>query len=111
MKKFIVAGLVVAGLGILAPAYSVTVSDPTPNGTFSDSDGNQGYVSADETGVRACNENDATPAGDGATGYIWVNPNGEDTTPTYGNEFVGAGDRDGENDGNPNNGTESHDCP
>lgn len=111
MKKFIVAGLVVAGLGILAPAYSVTVSDPTPTGSFSDSDGNQGYVSADESGVRACNENDQTPAGDSATGYIWVSPGGEDTKPTYGNENVGAGDADGTPDGDPTNGDENHDCP
>lgn len=113
MKKFIVAGLVVAGLGILAPAFAedTTVSDPTPTGVFTDSAGNQGYVSAGpDNGVRACNENDATPAGDSATGYIWVNPNGEDTTPTYGNGNVGAGDADGADDPNSPNPT-NHDCP
>lgn len=112
MKKFIVAGLVAAGLGILAPAFAdTTVSDPTPNGAFSDGNGHQGYVSAGtENGVRACNENGSTPAGDSATGYIWVNPNGESTTPTYGNSNVGAGDADGADNPNSPDPTD-HDCP
>jgi hypothetical protein len=113
--------LVLAGLAALAfavPAGAVRVDDPT--GEFSDAN-NAGYVEvAAEDGalLRACNENRETPGGDSLTGYIWVNPNGEDTVPTYppggtpGN-VIGAADADGEgeDDGNPDNGTEEHDCP
>jgi hypothetical protein len=62
----------------------------------------EGHASPDGSGalLRLCNENEATPAGDDLTGYIWVNPSGEDTPATYGNEVIGAGDEDGE-DGGP----------
>ena len=92
-------------LAAAAPAGAIKVIDPTPNQAFSDSTGNQGYVEvAAEDGavLRACNENEATPAGDDLTGYIWVNPGGEDTTPTYGNTTIGAGDEDGEDGTTPN---------
>jgi hypothetical protein len=116
MKKLIIAGLAVAGLGLLAPAHAdevVRVDDPTPNGVFTDGEGNQGYVSVDDEGiVRACNENDATPAGDSANGYVYVNANGDETdSATYGNGYVGAEDSDGSSDGNPANGNENNDCP
>ncbi len=96
-------------LAAAAPAVALKVADPTPNQVFSDTSdngGNQGYVevaSDDGSGnlVRACNENEATPAGDDLTGYIWVNPSGEDTTATYGNETIGAGDEDGEDSTTP----------
>jgi hypothetical protein len=92
-------------LGVAPTVSAVKVYDPTPNQAFSDSTGNQGYLEVladDGSGavVRACNENESTPMGDDATGYIWVNPSGEDTPATYGNEVIGAGDRDGE-DGQP----------
>jgi hypothetical protein len=93
-----------------APAGAIKVIDPTPTGAFSDTSdngGNAGYVevlSDDGSGnlVRACNENPNTPGGDDLTGYIWVNPSGESTTPTYGNATIGAGDADGEDGGAPN---------
>ncbi|MEY2425042.1 MAG: hypothetical protein QOI61_614 [Actinomycetota bacterium] len=101
MKKRLVICCAAFGalLVMAAPASALKVADPTPNAAFSDAEGNQGYVDVapdDAAVLRACNENDATPAGDKATGYIWVNPNGEATTPTYGNATVGAGDADGE---------------
>jgi hypothetical protein len=105
----------IAAVGAFAavPASAVRVDDPT--GAFTDGQGNAGYVEVDEGGpaVRACNENEATPGGDDLTGYVWVNPNGEPTTPSYGNEFIGAGDADGEgvDDGDDTNGTEGDDCP
>jgi len=119
MRRLIVTGLVagIAGAGLLsAPAaLAVRVADPTPTGAFTDGQGNAGYVEADESNpaVRACNENEATPAGDDLTGYVWVNPNGEGTDATYGNANVGAGDADGEgvDDGDDTNGTEGDDCP
>ena len=106
MRKLFVTCVVAAALfGVAAPATALKVPDPTPNAAFSDAEGNQGYIEvAAEDGsgalVRGCNENDATPAGDDATGYIWVNPSGEGTPATYGNANVGAGDADGE-DGLP----------
>jgi hypothetical protein len=94
-------------------AFAVRVDDPV--GAFTDSQGNAGYVEVDETSpaLRACNENEATPGGDDTTGYVWVSPNGEPTTPTYGNANIGAGDADGEgvDDGDDENGTEGDDCP
>lgn len=108
MKRKIIT-LATAGIlsfGVVGPAFAVTVEDPTPIGAFSDGSGNKGYVQADEAGaLRACNENDETPAGDQATGYIWVNPAGEPTTPTYGTAQVGAGDADGEG------AAKGNDCP
>ena len=98
MKRFALCLAAFTVLGAVAPAMAVKVADPTPNQQFSDTHGNQGYVEvAAEDGalLRACNENENTPAGDDLTGYIWVNPNGEDTPPTYGNDTVGAGDADG----------------
>jgi hypothetical protein len=108
--SLVVAGI--AALAIAVPAAAVTVYDPTPNGAFSDGT-NQGYVQVDTDGhaIRACNENPNQPGGDDLTGYVWVSQNGESTTPSYGNANVGAGDADGEDDGDPTNGTESHDCP
>jgi hypothetical protein len=106
MKRVLVLCFaVLAVVGFATPAMALKVADPTPNQGFSDADGNQGYVevaSDDGSGalVRGCNENGGTPAGDDFTGYIWVNPSGETTTPTYGNETIGAGDADGE-DGAP----------
>jgi hypothetical protein len=95
------------------PANAVRVADPV--GVFTDTQGNAGYVEVDEANpaVRLCNENEATPGGDDTTGYVWVNPSGEDTSPTYGNANVGAGDEDGEgvDDGDDTNGTEGDDCP
>ena len=107
--SLVVAGL--AALAIAVPAGAVTVYDPTPNGAFSDGT-NQGYVQVDPDGqaIRACNENPGTPGGDDLSGYVWLNAKGESTTPTYGNANIGAGDYDGEDDGDPTNGTESHDC-
>jgi len=107
--------LAVTGLAALAaaPASALRINDPV--GAFTDAQGNPGYVEVDESAaaVRLCNENEATPAGDQGSGYVWVNPNGEPTTPTYGNEIIGAGDADGEgvDDGDDTNGTEGDDCP
>jgi hypothetical protein len=103
MKRLLLSITVLAALGAgIASADPVRVDDPV--GVFTDSSGNAGYVEVDDAGaVRACNENEATPLGDDFTGYIWVNPSGEDTTPTYGNNQVGAGDEDGTAGGN--------DCP
>ena len=116
MKRILLCILTLGTSLLAAPAYAVRVQDPA--GAFTDSQGNAGYVevaSDDGSGalVRLCNENEATPLGDNGTGYIWVNPSGEDTTPSYGNEFVGAGDADGAgvDDGNDANGTEGDDCP
>lgn len=100
-------------MGISGPAFAEKVADPV--GAFTDSEGNQGYVEvAAEDGalLRACNENENTPAGDDLTGYIWVNPNGEDTPPTYGNANVGAGDEDGEDGSAPldEDGDTNDDC-
>lgn len=96
MRKFIIAAtaaLTVAGVGT---AFGERVDDPT-GVAFSDGT-NLGYVEADTEGgaVRACNENGATPGGDSVSGYIWVNPSGESTEPSYGTGVVGAGDADGE---------------
>jgi hypothetical protein len=118
MKKLFVTCLVAVGvLGVAAPAQAIKVADPTPNAMFSDGE-NQGYVevaSDDGSGnlVRACNENGATPAGDDATGYLWVNPSGEDTPATYGNDVIGAGDEDGEDGSTPTDGDgdTNDDCP
>ena len=117
MKKLIVSLVGVVALAVAAPvgAVEVKVSDPTPTGAFTDSQGNAGYVEldTDEQVIRACNENEATPAGDNASGYVYGSPNGEDVTPTYGNTNIGAGDADGEgvDDGDDTNGTEGDDCP
>jgi hypothetical protein len=99
------------------PASAIKVADPTPNQMFSDGE-NQGYIevaSDDGSGalLRLCNENGDTPLGDDATGYIWVNPSGEDTPATYGNDVIGAGDEDGEDGSPPLDGDEdtSDDCP
>ena len=106
-RLLILFGGAVASAALLAgPASAIKIADPTPNAAFTDSEGNQGYVEVaadDGSGalVRACNENDATPAGDDATGYLWVNPNGEPTPATYGNETIGAGDADGEDGAAP----------
>ena len=118
MKRLLLCGVVVAGTFVIcAPADAVRVYDPTPNQAFSDGE-NQGYVevaSDDGSGalLRLCNENPNTPAGDRLTGYIWVNPSGEDTDPSYGNEVVGAGDEDGEDGTPPTDGDSdtSDDCP
>jgi hypothetical protein len=118
MKRLFVTCLVaVAVFGVAAPATALKVADPTPNAAFSDSEGNQGYieVAADDGSgalVRGCNENEATPAGDDATGYIWVNPSGEDTPATSGNATIGAGDEDGEDGLPPSDGDEdtNDDC-
>lgn len=103
MKKAIFATLSI--LAVIIPATSVSaerIDDPV--GVFSDGS-NSGYAEANTDGsVRACNENPDQPAGDQLTGYIWVNPNGEGTTPSYGNANVGAGDADGE-------GAAGNDCP
>lgn len=101
---------------VATPAHAIKVIDPTPNAAFTDSEGNQGYVEvlADDGAIlRACNENDDTPAGDDLSGYVWVNPEGESTAPTYGNENIGAGDSDGEDGGAPNDGDDdtNDDCP
>jgi hypothetical protein len=117
MKLVLVLFVAVVGVfGVGAGASALRVDDPV--GAFTDSQGNAGYVevaSDDGSGAlfRGCNENEATPGGDDATGYIWVNPSGEDTTPTYGNNVIGAGDDDGEgvDDGDDTNGTEGDDCP
>jgi len=116
MKRFalLLAALTIAGA--TAPAMAEKVMDPTPNAAFTDSEGNQGYVEvAAEDGalLRACNENENTPAGDDLTGYIWVNPNGEGTPATYGNSTVGAGDSDGADGGAPTDGDgdTNDDCP
>jgi len=117
MKRLlIIAAAAAAASSFAAPAFAVKVADPTPNGAFTDGQGNVGYVDVapgDGAVVRGCNENEATPAADQATGYIWVNPGGEATTPTYGNATIGAGDADGEgvDDGDDLNGTEGDDCP
>lgn len=98
MKRTALLIAAFAILGATAPALAEKVADPTPNQQFSDAHGNQGYVEvAAEDGalLRACNENEQTPAGDDLTGYIWVNPDGEDTPATYGNDTIGAGDADG----------------
>ena len=95
--------VVVVMFGVGAKVSALKVADPTPNKAFTDTEGNQGYIEVAGDGgavLRACNENDASPAGDKATGYIWVNPSGEPTTATYGNSTIGAGDADGE-DGSP----------
>lgn len=118
MKRLLAVGVVaVAALYVAGPASALKVADPTPNQAFSDGE-NQGYVevaSDDGSGalVRLCNENPNTPAGDDLTGYIWVNPSGEDTPATYGNNVIGAGDEDGE-DGSPpldGDGDTNDDCP
>lgn len=144
MKKLILAVAAVALLAVpLASASAQTilrVSDPTPTGTFTDEQGNQGYVEIRDDGVRACNENPGTPAGDNFTGYAWIDTGGDanagntddDADPdgvTYGNSTLGAGDYDGEgtdnedadgdrqlDDGEDANGNgeldeDTHDCP
>ena len=132
-KSILALCAVVAAFGLsVAPAFAGTsllkVPDPTPTGTFSDGE-NAGYVEVLDDGVRACNENPNTPAGDNLTGYAWVSSSGESTPPTYGNENIGAGDADGEgsvDEDTNNNGTldpgedtngngqldvQTHDCP
>jgi hypothetical protein len=99
-KSILALGAIVALFGLSAvPAFAGTsvlkVPDPTPTGTFSDGE-NAGYAEVLDDGVRACNENPNTPAGDQLTGYAWVSASGESTPPTYGNENIGAGDADGE---------------
>ena len=115
MKKGIVALAAAAMLAVpVATASAQTilrVPDPTPTGTFTDAQGNQGYVEIRDDGVRACNENPNTPAGDNLTGYAWIDAGGDanaghtddDADPdgiTYGNGTIGAGDYDGEGTGN-----------
>lgn len=121
MKKFILAGAAAAALASSGVASAVVVSDPTPNGAFtgtytysctvngqpSTCTGTQkGYVSADQSGVVACN-GQAHPNSSGAgdlQGYVWVgsanqasNPVGSDPT---GN--VGAGsNKDASGNGAP----------
>lgn len=116
LMRTLFAAMTVAAMMVSAPGLAddvVVVEDPT--GEFS-GDGGSGYVQVTDEGVvRACNENEGNPAGDEATGYIWVNPTegGESTTPTYGTSTIGAGDADGEgqDDGDETNGTETDDCP
>jgi hypothetical protein len=115
MRKLSFPLLVAAAMALAVPAGADPVRVDDPVGVFTDSQGNAGYVEVDDASpaVRACNENEATPAGDQATGYVWISPNGESTTPTYGNAKIGAGDADGEgvDDGDDTNGTEGDDCP
>jgi hypothetical protein len=128
VKKGIVALAAAAMLAVpVATASGQTilrVADPTPTGTFTDAQGNAGYGEIRDDGVRACNENETTPAGDQLTGYAWIDAGGDafagnaddDGTngPTYGNGTIGAGDYDGEgvDDGDDElNGTEGDDCP
>src|SRR3954467_10367456 len=115
MRKASLAAAVVSAMLFALPTFAqdVKVADPTPNGQFSDSSANKGYVevNTDQQAIRACNENPNTPAGDQLTGYVYANAKGENVKPTYGNKNIGAGDADGETDGNPANGDESHDCP
>jgi len=118
----VLATAAAAALVLAAPASALKVADPTPTATFSDGT-NAGYVEVDESGaIRACNENDQTPAGDDLSGYAYVSASGEsfESGPTYGNENIGAGDTDGEGTDSPGPdgvwGTEddeinSHDCP
>lgn len=105
MERLLMGCLAAAMLLVFAgPAGAEKIYDPTPNQAFGDTHGNQGYLEvAAEDGalLRACNENEDTPAGDDLTGYIWVNPNGESTSPDYGNSTVGAGDADGRDGGEP----------
>ena len=112
MRKLLL-GIALVGAVAAVPANATRIDDPV--GVFTDMQGNAGYIEVDESdpAIRLCNENENTPLGDDATGYAWVNPNGEDTMPTYGNATVGAGDADGEgtDDGNDTNGTEGDDCP
>lgn len=116
MRKLIAAVATATALIAVPSAHAVIrVADPTPTKTFTDGQGNAGYVEVDEAGaIRVCNENEAaTPAGDQLSGYAWVSVPGESTTPTYGGANLGAGDADGEgvDDGNDENGTEGDDCP
>lgn len=115
MKKILTAGLAsLATLAFAVPALADGIRVNDPAGVFTDEQGNAGFVEVtDEPAARACNENEATPAGDNLSGYVWINPGGESTTPTYGNANAGAGDADGEgvDDGNDENGTEGDDCP
>lgn len=112
MKRVLLGFAVMAAVAVAVPAAADTVRVDDPTGVFTDEFGNAGYVEADTHGAaRVCNENENTPAGDSLTGYIWVNADGESTTPSYGNANVGAGDADGADDGNAENGTEDNDCP
>ena len=114
MKKLILALAAVAMLAVpLASASAQTilrVADPTPTGTFTDAQGNAGYGEVRDDGIRACNENPGTPAGDNVTGYAWIDAGGDANAGhndddadgdgiTYGNGTVGAGDYDGEGTG------------
>lgn len=126
MRKSIVALCAAAVMALAASSASaqtiLRVPDPTPTGTFSDGT-SAGYGEVRDDGVRACNENPNTPAGDQLTGYAWVDAGGDANAGntnedgnegiTYGNGSIGAGDYDGEgtNDGDPTNGTEENDCP
>jgi hypothetical protein len=116
-RSFALAAIAAGVLAAPAGAVEVKVEEPTPTGTFSDAQGNKGYVEADtdEQAIRVCNESPATPAGDALSGYVYGNAGGEQTdgAPTYGNQNIGAEDADGEgaDDGNAANGTEEHDCP
>ena len=116
------AGVVVA-LALATPAGAIKILDPTPNGAFSDTEGNQGYVevaSDDGSGavLRVCNERPqkvlghhddergptAGAVGDGGSGYVWVNPSREHTRAQWGNEVVGFGDADGYDEYSPGDG-------
>lgn len=123
MTRIVALAVAAVALAAAAPASAIKVADPTPTKSFTDTQGNVGYVEVDETSmaVRACNENEATPAGDDLTGYAYVSASGEEfeSGPTYGNENIGAGDTDGEGVDSPGPdgeyGTEddeinSHDC-
>lgn len=113
----ITAGILALALAAPAGAVEVKVADPSPNGVFTDGQGNQGYVEVDtdERAIRACNENEGTPAGDSLSGYVYASQNGEtpQNGPTYGTANIGAADTDGEgvDDGDDTNGTEGDDCP
>lgn len=113
MKKLMLIGTVIAslaGAGV-ASATSVTVVDPTPNGTFTGSytyscptqtNPNQtctatqnGYIEVNSNGAVACNGNPSTlnsPAGSGQ-GEIWVGPANAAQTPLEAapGNVIGAG--------------------
>lgn len=117
MKKIMLTLAAAAVLAVSATAASAQtiqrVPDPTPTSAFTDEQDNAGYVEIRSDGVRACNENPGTPAGDGLTGYAWIdagndgNAGHNDDDPdadgiSYGNGRVGAGDYDGDGEASGN---------
>lgn len=105
MKRLSITVLALLVLAPSAFAAGVRVNDPT--GHFSDG-ANSGYIQVSDDGAQACNESkDATPEGDGLTGYAYVSVAGQ-SNPTTGNDNAGSADADGETtetDANEN------DCP